>query len=207
MRPFVLVPLVSFVVLAVGAACSSTPEAEDPSMAANNPCPPGQFCPQTTPTPTMTNTAPMPTTTGTAPAPTGGGATCSPIAAGAMATPLLMPLQQQHAPGMQPEGSAAAGQCGEGQTFEIAFTMQPGKCYSAIAVGMGVQELDAMIAAQPMPNLPPAPLAQDSGSGAQAIVAGGGSCYKNFLPVPAPAKLIVKATRGQGAAVAQLYVK
>ena len=41
----------------------------------------------------------------------------------------------------------------------------------------------------------------------QAVVAGKGSCFKNAAPIAVPAKVIVKATRGGGSAVAQVYVK
>ena len=137
----------------------------------------------------------------------GAGVAASPIAAGSMATPLLTPLQQSEAPGMQPDGSAFAAQFQEGQTMEQPLTLQPGKCYTVVAVSLGIQELDAMIAAQPLPQVPPAPLAQDSSSGSQAVVGGKGSCFRNAAPIAVPAKVIVKATRGSGQAVAQVYVK
>ena len=199
---------VPVVLVAVLLGCSSNPEPEDQSNLAGGACPPGQFCPQTTPTTTATTTAtaPAPTATATGSAPAGGGA-CSPIAAGTMLTPLLTPLQQQEAPGMKPDGSAAAGQCSEGQTLEVPLTLQPGKCYTVIAVSAGLQELDAQIAAQPLPQVPPVALAQDQSTGGQAIVAGKGSCYKNAAPIAVPAKVIIKATKGQGAALAQVYVK
>ena len=116
-------------------------------------------------------------------------------------------LQQSEAPGMQPDGSSAAGQCAEGQQLELPITLQPGKCYTVIAVSMGVQELDAQIATQPLAQAPPLVLAQDNASGGQAVVAGKGSCFKNPSPVAVPGKVIIKATRGTGAAVAQIYVK
>jgi hypothetical protein len=139
--------------------------------------------------------------------PAAAGGQASPIAAAAMATPLLTPLQQSEAPGMQPEGQAFAGQFQEGQTLEQPLTLNPGKCYTVIAVSAGIQELDAMIAIQPLPNIPPQTLAQDNASGAQATVAGKGSCFKNPLPIATPAKVIIRATRGAGSAVAQVYVK
>jgi hypothetical protein len=142
------------------------------------------------------------------PAPQGSaGGAATPIAAAAMATPLLLPLQQQEAPGMQAEGQAFAGQFQEGQTLEQPLTLQPGKCYTVVAIGAGIQELDAMIAAQPLPQLPATPLAQDNASGAQATVGGKGSCFRNAAPLAVPAKVIIKATRGAGSAVAQVYVK
>lgn len=108
---------------------------------------------------------------------------------------------------MQAEGQAFAGQFQEGQTLEQPLTLQPGKCYTVVAIGAGIQELDAMIAAQPLPQLPATPLAQDNASGAQATVGGKGSCFRNAAPLAVPAKVIIKATRGAGSAVAQVYVK
>ena len=205
MRSLVLVSAAALAVVSSN-GCSSH-ETTPPTTSGPGDCPPGQYCAQNTPPPTMTTTPP--TTTTPPPATTGGTGTgaCSPIAAGAFATPLLTPLQQSEAPGMQPEGSATAGQCQEGQTFELPLTLQPGKCYTVIAVSMGVQELDAMIAAQPLPQIPPTPLAQDQSTGGQAVVAGKGSCFRNAAPIAVPAKVIVKATRGAGSAVAQVYVK
>jgi hypothetical protein len=152
-------------------------------------------------------TQPTQPTAGTPPAQGSAGGAATPIAAAAMATPLLLPLQQQEAPGMQAEGQAFAGQFQEGQTLEQPLTLQPGKCYTVVAIGAGIQELDAMIAAQPLPQLPPTPLAQDNASGAQATVGGKGSCFRNAAPLAVPAKVIIKATRGAGSAVAQVYVK
>jgi hypothetical protein len=200
MRSSVLV-----VLAAVAFGCSSNPEPEDQANLTPGACPPGQYCPSAQPTTTTTGTttAPAPTTTGT----TAAGGACSPIAVGAFATPLLTGLQQSEAAGMQPEGSSAAGQCAEGQQFELPLTLQPGKCYTVISVSMGVQELDAQIATQPVPQAPPLVLAQDNASGGQAVVAGKGSCFKNPSPIAVPGKVIIKATRGAGAAVAQVYVK
>jgi hypothetical protein len=109
--------------------------------------------------------------------------------------------------GMQPDGGAFAGQFQEGQTLEQAFNIQPGKCYSVVGVGIGIQELDIVLAVQPVPNLPPQTLAQDSSTGPNATLGGKGNCFKNPLPVGGPGKVIVKATRGSGMAVAQIYVK
>jgi hypothetical protein len=108
---------------------------------------------------------------------------------------------------MQPEGGAFAGQFQEGQTLEQQFNIQPGKCYSVVGVGIGIQELDLQIAAQPVPNIPPTVLAQDNTTGPNATLGGKGNCFKNPLPIGGPAKVIVKATKGAGMAVAQIYVK
>ena len=148
-----------------------------------------------------------PTTPAGTPAGGGTGGQATPIApaAAAAATPVMTAMAQSEVAGMQPEGGAFAAQFQDGQTFEQAFNIQPGKCYSVIGVGLGLQELDIQLVAQ-QPPLPAVVLAQDSTTGANATLGGKGQCFKNPLPLGGPAKVILKA-RGQGIAIAQIYVK
>jgi hypothetical protein len=183
------------------AACgSSTPDATTPDP--NNPCPPGQYCAP----PATTTTAPMTTATtaNTAPA-TPGQAT--PMAA-APATPIITTVAGEEVKGMKAEGGAFAGNFTEGQTLEQPITLEPGKCYAVVGVSLpGVTELDIKIVAQPVPQLPPAVLAQDSATGPTAVVGGKGNCFKNALPVPVPGKVILTVSKGAGISGAQIYVK
>jgi hypothetical protein len=118
-----------------------------------------------------------------------------------------MAFSQQEAPGMQREGGVVAGQFKEGQTLEQPFQMMPGKCYTVLAVGAGLQEVDiTLVAVTPIPQASGV-LAQDSGSGASASLGGRGNCFKWSMPFGINAKFVVKATRGQGIAAAQLYSK
>ena len=72
----------------------------------------------------------------------------------------------------------------------------------------GIQQLDIQIVAQPSPALPPVVLAQSNTSGANATLGGKASgCWKNPTPLSGPGKVIVKATRGAGAAAAQVFIK
>jgi len=118
-----------------------------------------------------------------------------------------MAMAQQEAAGMQREGATVAGQFQEGQTLEQAFQMLPNKCYTVLAVGAGISEMDIqLIATTPLPGASPV-LAQDSGSGSNASLGGRGQCFRWSLPVGINAKFVLKATRGQGVAAGQLYVK
>ena len=129
-----------------------------------------------------------------------------PNAAGLAVGPLMLFAQQQ-APGMQREGNVAAANFQEGQTMEEPVNLQPGKCYTVLAVGAGVAEVDiALQLTTPMPGMNPA-LAQDSGSGQQAALGGGGNCYKWPWPMAGQAKFVIKATRGAGLVAAQSFVK
>ncbi len=152
----------------------------------------------------------LPAPGGTAPqqggAAGGSAARIDPNAAG-LATGPLMLFSQQQAPGMQREGNVAAANFQEGQSMEEAVSLQPGKCYTVLAVGAGVAEVDISLQlTTPMPGMNPA-LAQDSGSGQQAALGGGGNCYKWPWPMAGQAKYVIKATRGAGLVAGQLYVK
>lgn len=184
-------------------ACSSTPEATTPDP--NNPCPPGQYCASAMPT----TTAPIPTTptTGT-PAPAGTSATSIPPVAAVAATPVLQGLGATEAPGMTADGGPFAGQFQEGQTLEQPINISPGKCYTIVGIGIGVQELDIQLVAQPAPTLPAVVLAQDSTTGPSATLGGKASgCWKNPTPLGGQGKVILKATKGAGLAAGQVFVK
>ena len=108
---------------------------------------------------------------------------------------------------MQREGPVAAAQFKEGQTMEQSFQILPGKCYTVLAVGAGIQEVDIqLIALTPVPGVSPT-LAQDAGSGSNASLGGRGSCYKWSMPFGIQAKYVVKATKGQGIIAGQLFSK
>src|SRR5262249_46309096 len=124
-----------------------------------------------------------------------------------VATGPLVVYAQQEAPGMSREGPVAAAQFKEGQTMEQSFQIMPGKCYTVLAVGAGIQEVDiALIALTPVPGVSPT-LAQDNGTGSNASLGRLGNCSKWSAPFGIQAKYVVKATRGQGIAAAQLFSK
>lgn len=140
----------------------------------------------------------------------GGGGTAQTIDPNlaAAATVPLMAFANSEAPGMQKEGGMVAASFQEGQSMEQSLTIQPGKCYTVVAVGAGIQEVDiTMVAVTPIPGQNPQ-LGKDTTSGAQASLGGKGNCIKlAIVPFPVQAKYVVTATKGAGVAAAQLYVK
>ena len=180
---------------------------------------PGQPAPQQ-PAPTGTAPAPggfqSPTIPGLpapgAAAPQQGGqaggsaARIDPNVAGVATVP-LMAFAQQQAAGMQREGNVAAAQFQEGQIMEEPVNLQPGKCYTVLAVGAGVAEGDiGLQLTTPMPGMNPA-LAQDTAAGQQAPRGGGCNCHQWPWPMAGQAHDVSTATRGSGVVAAQLYVK
>src|SRR5207247_560196 len=110
---------------------------------------------------------PAPPPTASTPANTGPNATPIP-AANAPATAILTQLGKTEAPGMKPDGSAFAGQFNEGQTLEQQVMINAGKCYTIVAAGMGMSQLDIQLVAQAAPNLPAVTIAQSNTQGPTA---------------------------------------
>ena len=107
---------------------------------------------------------------------------------------------------MQREGTVVAAQFKEGQALEQPIQLLPGKCYTVLAVGAGVTEMDiVLVASTPLPTSPT--LAQDSSTGSTAALGGRGNCFKWSMPVGIQAKYVLKATKGSGVAAGQLFVK
>ena len=206
--------ILSFLPLACG---DSNQPAQDPSQqnqyaGQNGQMPPGQYPPGQYQQPTATNTVatapPMQTAPPAGTGASGGQATPVAPAAAMAADAILTGLAQQDAAGMQPEGTAFAGQFAEGQTLEQPINLQPGKCYTVVAGGIGaLQEVDVMIQGQLAP-LPPTTLAQDNQNGPTATLGGkAAGCWKNPSPIPIPAKVVLRVTKGNGMAAAKVYVK
>jgi hypothetical protein len=214
MRPSFVLP--AAIGLSLLVSCSDSPEPNDPSGYDPNqgygaqpgygqPGQPGYGQPGQ---PGYGEPQPQPTAPAPAPTATAQGTSATPIApaAAAAAQPILTAIAAKETAGMQPDGAAFAGQFSEGQTLEQPFQIQPGRCYTVVGVGIGITELDVQIVLH-QPPLPAYTAAQDQASGPQAILGGGGNCFKNPLPVGGPAKVVVKATGGNGIAMAQLYSK
>jgi hypothetical protein len=192
------------------AACSSKPDPNDPSQMQpsggyNNGGqyqPNGQYNPNGQYTPTTQPTTPTTQPTATA---GGGSAQQIPPAAAMAATPALQVLAGRDAQGMSPDGPAFAGNFQQGQTLEQLINVQSGKCYTIVASGVGITQLDVVVNTAPPAPIPPVPVAQSSSQGPNATVGGGGSCMRS--PLPGQFKVVLKATAGAGIAVAQVFSK
>lgn len=149
--------------------------------------------------------ATTPTTGAGAGTPTSSVAQEIPPAAATMLVPVLQGLAQSETLGMHADGTAFAGQFQPGQVLEKPLTLQPGKCYGVVALGVGVTELDVQIFVQ-QPPAPEVVLARDQTTGPQATIPAG-SCYRNLAPVAIPATIRLRATSGTGPAMAQVYMK
>ncbi len=187
------------------------------------PAQPGQPAPAAQPAPTQPAPAqPAPTQpapAGTTPppaglplpipnAPAGSPAQQLDASAGAAAQPILNQLASTEAPGAQPLGASVVGMFQPGQQLESVLQLQPGKCYTVIAVGLpAVTEVNVqLVATTPVPGMSPV-LAQDQTTGPQAVLGKSPNCYKWPFPIAGGVKVITSVAAGQGVAAVQVYEK
>lgn len=126
---------------------------------------------------------------------------------GAAADPAALAVQAEAlkaAPGMAPEGEMARGQLQEGGHLGFLVTMQPGRCYTIIGHGAGLQELDLTLLAPPFYTMM---AGQDGMSGATAIIGKGKGAMCPALPVAVPYKVDAVARKGAGSVAVQVYSK
>lgn len=202
MKRHIVLAIVSVATIAaLPLACGGSKESNTPppSFAPAVPVQSAQTAPTATAQPTATATA----------QPAQSGPVVSDPGVGQLITAQLVPLVSKDARGMKPSGDMIAGMLQEGQYLEQNATLQPGKCYTIVGLGLpGIQELDIVMSpAIPLQNAPLLPLAQDNQTGSQATVAPQPDCYKYVMGLPLQVKITVIAKSGSGPAGAQLYVK
>src|SRR5262249_36102262 len=111
--------------------------------------------------------------------------------------------------GMALDAGPVAGRFRQDDVLELAFTLQPGKCYAAMAVSSGgIEDLVLELATSTLqvPNLPPVGLARNMPPGPD-VTLGAPNCFKNPMPLPIPVLVRLKAAKGAGLAAAQVLSK
>ena len=121
--------------------------------------------------------------------------------------PLLVPLAQNHAVGMKAEGTTLAAMLQQGQFLRTSVTLQPGKCYTGIAIGTPTAQELVVDLVSNVPSAPAQVLTQSTASPMQTIMADKPNCFRSPLPIPTPVYFRVTMKRGSGPVVAQLYSK
>lgn len=119
----------------------------------------------------------------------------------------LRECAEREAVDMQQEGDLIATKLAPGQLFEQEFRLQPGRCYTLVAVaGDGIAELDATFETFGPARSKTEILASDAATGTTAVIGGGAACFP-WKPEQSPiaAKFVLRAGQGSGVAVSQLY--
>jgi hypothetical protein len=110
----------------------------------------------------------------------------------------------KYAPGMSPDGQVAKGNLTEGGHIGFVVNMDPSRCYTIVAYGAGMNDLDVNLLAPPFYNF----LAgQDGMAGPAAVIGATPKPMCPLLPMAVPYKIDLFAKAGGGQVAAQLYSK
>ncbi len=110
----------------------------------------------------------------------------------------------KHAPGMTADGQVAKGNLAEGGHVVFLANLEPSRCYTLVAYGAGVADLDLNLLAPPLYNI----LAgQDGMAGPTAVIGAAPRPMCPILPIAVPYKIDIHAKRGGGPVAAQVYSK
>jgi hypothetical protein len=118
----------------------------------------------------------------------------------------LTPLD---APGMLKEGGGVAATCQQGQTLEQDIVIQPKKCYTFVAGGVGPTEMEISLVAKALvPQLPGLQMGDVKKVGPKLALGPGSQCIKlALIPLPVPAKWVITVTKGTGVVAGQAFSK
>lgn len=122
----------------------------------------------------------------------------------AQAAPVMQYLARSHLPsGARQLAPPFAGQFAEGQILEQKMQLVAGKCYTVVGLALPpVEELNIELFAEADPRTP---LLVDDTQGPQAVLGSRDKCY--LSTEGGPARLVLRVTKGQGVAAAQVYFK
>lgn len=139
--------------------------------------------------------------------PSGGTATV--MGQASVPTAALQALAATDAVGMTPTGSAMTASFKAGQTLEFQLLLTPGRCYTILATGPASIQAMEVTMGMSLPGLPmpPAVIAQGSGTSSTSIGGKASGCYRNPMPLALPATVTVKVTAGTGVVGVQVYGK
>ncbi|MBX3259905.1 MAG: hypothetical protein KF782_09455 [Labilithrix sp.] len=193
-----------------GQACAAPANDCQPGQPCAPPsCPPGQACPPPQGSAgqlgTVHTTDPNALASLLAAAAAAGSAWLGP--ASAIADPAeagLRAAAAKYAPGMSADGQVAKGDLAEGGHVDFIVNLEPSKCYTIVAYGAGVVDLDVNLLAPPLYNF----LAgQDGMAGPTAVIGAAPKPMCPVIPLAVPYKVDLHAKQGGGTVAAQLYSK
>ncbi|HVV84664.1 MAG TPA: hypothetical protein VHE35_16475 [Kofleriaceae bacterium] len=124
-----------------------------------------------------------------------------------IATTVLTELAGSAITGFQPIGVPVGRDLKEGEVMTYRVDWQPGRCYAAVAGGLGtIEELELWIVASGPSVWPGKIVATDEGHGNLAIAGERDHCFTPTYDLP-HGGLVVKVAKGAGLAAVQLYAR
>jgi hypothetical protein len=121
---------------------------------------------------------------------------------------VLAQAAAEEAPGTKGLDLPKVGLLGATQSFEQTVTMQSGKCYTVIGIGLPpVAELNVQIL--PVTAVPGlnAVLAQDQTTGPRAVLGKAPNCFQWALPVAGTVRVVTTVAAGTGLVATQVFEK
>jgi len=115
----------------------------------------------------------------------------------------LRDVAAKYASGMTPASEVAKGNLGEGGHLGFIVQMEPGKCYTIVAYGAGIEDLDLYLLVPPFYNLLGA---HDVSNGPSAVI-GASPKMCPISPIAVPYKIDIHAKKGGGPVAAQVFVQ
>ena len=110
----------------------------------------------------------------------------------------------KYAAGMQPEGNIARASLSEDGHVGFMTELDPSKCYTIVAYGAGVSDIDINLLAPPLYNF----LAgQDGLTGPTAVIGAAPNLLCPIVPLSIPYKVDLHAKKGGGVVAARVYAK
>jgi hypothetical protein len=120
----------------------------------------------------------------------------------------LVEAAAREAPGAALVGDLIAGRIAPGQVVEQEFRLEPGRCYTLVAVGgEGVRELDATLERLAPVRGKSAVLASDTRTGGVAVVGAGDDCLRWGERAAVAGRFVLRVRDGEGVVVSQLYAR
>lgn len=110
----------------------------------------------------------------------------------------------KYAPGMSPDSQVAKGTLAEGGHIQFVMNLDPSRCYTIIAYGAGVTDMDVHLLAPPLHNFL---VGQDGMIGPTAVLGAPPQPMCPSLPIAIPYKVDLHAKTGFGPIAAQVYSK
>jgi hypothetical protein len=110
----------------------------------------------------------------------------------------------KYAPGMSPEGQVAKGNVAQNGHVQFIVNMDAAHCYTIVAFGAGVQDLDVNLLAPPLYNFS---AGQDGMAGPTAIIGAAPRPMCPMIPISGPYKVDLYTKVGGGSVGAQVYSK
>ena len=119
----------------------------------------------------------------------------------------LPSLAKLFAPGAVAVGAVEAGAFQTGQGLMRTFEAEPGKCYSVIGTGVGIEQLELTATYVTLHSGTDRKFGSAKGGGSQVVLGAGDHCSRSVSTLVERIRVILTASKGDGVGVFRVYVR